>query len=302
MDPSELIGRVLKDTYRIDKIIGKGGMGAVYRASHTRLDRHFAVKVFFAANAEQGDALARFRREARVTSALGHPHIVAVVDTDRTDDDVDFIIMEFLNGEELGARLEHQGRLSLATTATIFEETASALAVAHDTGVIHRDLKPQNIFLCRRDERDDFVKVLDFGISKVLGSQSVRTKTRLVLGSPAYMSAGAAPRPARKPPPSASQPGPVRATASTDTSPVTAEIRPIPLRAVESDAGAAAASPEASMSPPASIGTPPARVRRRRGRKKKKRAARKPGQKQPSSPGPGRPGKDHLGEGIEADW
>ena len=177
----------MKDTYRLDEVIGKGGMGAVYRASHTRLGRNFAVKVF-SASAEAGDARARFRREARVTSALGHPNIVAVVDTDETPDGIDFIIMELLEGEELGDRLEREGRMGLAATASIFEQTASALSTAHGAGVIHRDLKPQNIFLCNRDGRDDFVKVLDFGISKVLGSQSIRTKTRMVLGSPAYMS------------------------------------------------------------------------------------------------------------------
>jgi eukaryotic-like serine/threonine-protein kinase len=192
-DVNGLIGQVLHDTYRIDRLLGEGGMGAVYAASHLRLARRFAIKMLFPAVAEHPEAMARFKREAEVTSALGHPNIVEVIDFYHMPDGTPYLVMELLEGEDLGARLLRTGRLPLDEAASILRQATSGLQAAHQLGIIHRDLKPQNIFLCRRREGGSLVKVVDFGISKVLGSRSSMTKTHALLGTPNYM----APEPRR---------------------------------------------------------------------------------------------------------
>ena len=186
-DKDRFIGRTLQDTYRIKRLLGKGGMGAVYEASHLRLPRCFAVKLLTSEVTEDSEALARFRREAEVTSALGHPHIVEVVDFNTTEDQEPYIVMELLEGEDLAARIKRCGRLGLPEATGIFKQAARALGSAHGRGIIHRDLKPPNIYICTDDEGRDFVKVVDFGISKVLGAQSRLTGTYQVLGTPLYM-------------------------------------------------------------------------------------------------------------------
>jgi len=183
-----LIGKVLQETYRIERSIGSGGMGSVYEASHLRLPKRFAVKMLSHDVVNIPEALARFRQEALVTSALGNPNIVEVFDFNHMEDGTPYIIMELLRGEDLAARLERQGRLPLASMVNIFQQAASALHAAHQKGIIHRDLKPQNVFLCQREEREDYVKIVDFGISKVLGSRHAMTGTHELLGSPSYMS------------------------------------------------------------------------------------------------------------------
>jgi serine/threonine-protein kinase len=181
------IGLVLQGTYRIERPITSGGMGTLYEASHLRLSRRFAVKILSPTMAVHPEALKRFQREADVTSALGHPNILEVVDFNKTEDGIPYIVMELLEGEDLGQRLERVERLSLAEAGGIFSQVASALTAAHAQGIVHRDLKPPNIFLCRRAGRDDFVKVVDFGISKVLGNDVNMTRTNVILGSPAHM-------------------------------------------------------------------------------------------------------------------
>jgi serine/threonine-protein kinase len=182
------IGMLLQETYRLERLLGKGGMGAVYEASHARLDRRFAVKLLVPEAAADKVALARFQREARITSGLGHPHIVEVIDFNLTPDGEPYIVMELLQGESLDARLERRAWLDLAETASIMRQATSALHAAHEKGVVHRDLKPQNIYLCQRGDQDDYVKLLDFGISKVLGSRSIMTHSQALIGSPSYMS------------------------------------------------------------------------------------------------------------------
>ena len=186
--PDALIGKILQGTYRIERNIGSGGMGSVYEASHLRLGKRLAVKVLSPAVANSPEALARFRQEALVTSALGNPNIVEVFDFNHMEDGTPYIVMELLRGEDLGSRLQREGRLPLATVVDIFRQAAAALHAAHQKGIIHRDLKPQNVFLCQREERDDYVKIVDFGISKVLGSRHAMTGTHELLGSPSYMS------------------------------------------------------------------------------------------------------------------
>ena len=185
---SEYEGLVLQDTYRIEHLLGEGGMGAVYQAAHLRVNRRFAVKMLSPSVARNPDALARFKREALVTSSLDHPHILEVMDFNTTPEGVPYIIMELLSGEDLAKRLERVRRLELDQAVSICVQATSALAAAHEHGIIHRDLKPSNIFLCKHADSENYAKVVDFGISKVLGSNSGLTRTRSVMGTPCYMS------------------------------------------------------------------------------------------------------------------
>ena len=180
-------GHLLGGTYRLEREIGRGGMGVVYEASHNRLSRLFAVKVLHPTLESDPELVRRFRREAEITSKLGHPHIVEIVDFDHPDDAPPYIVMELLEGEDLGERLRREGALPLGQGADIARQTCSALHAAHAHGIVHRDLKPRNIYLARRGANSDYVKVLDFGISKVLGAQVEVTIEQLVMGTPGYM-------------------------------------------------------------------------------------------------------------------
>jgi len=182
------LGTVLGESYRLTRLIGTGGMGSIYEAAHTGAGKRVAVKVMAREMVAYPEALARFRREVKVTSALEHPHIVHVVDFGVTPSGVPYLVMEYLEGEDLDRRLERDKRVAIDTAVPIVKQVASALAVAHAEGVVHRDLKPGNVFLTRVPQHDVFVKVVDFGISKVLKSSVTKlTVTRAVFGTPEYM-------------------------------------------------------------------------------------------------------------------
>ena len=183
----QYIGQVLQGTYRIERLLGSGGMGAVYEASHLRLPRRFAVKLLFADLDADPQAGERFFQEAMLTNRLRHPHIVDVVHCSLTDAGEPYIVMELLQGESLRSRLERCERLPLEQAAQILRQVASALQSAHEQGIVHRDLKPGNIFLCDRSPQPDHVKVVDFGIAKILGSAKLRTRTEGFIGTPWYM-------------------------------------------------------------------------------------------------------------------
>jgi len=179
------VGTILNNTYRVERLLGEGGMGAVYEVSHQRIRRRFALKVLRAEISRNAEAVARFRREAEVTSGLGHPGIVEVTDFDVSKDGQHYLVMELLEGESLEQAMERPMRLGVVVE--ILEQVASALQAAHEAGVVHRDLKPQNIMLARRGDQRQ-AKILDFGISKILGVQTDLTRTGVMLGTPFYMS------------------------------------------------------------------------------------------------------------------
>ena len=137
--------------------------------------------------AAQEEGFARFRREAEICSRLGHPNIVEVYDFNRTDEGCAYSVMELLEGDDLGAVLNREGVLSLPRTLALLEPIASALQAAHDAGVVHRDLKPRNLFVSQKAGLE-VVKILDFGISKIIGSVDLTTATESVIGTPLYMS------------------------------------------------------------------------------------------------------------------
>jgi serine/threonine-protein kinase len=178
----------LGGAYRIARLIGRGGMGAVYEAAHLRLPKRFAVKFLQRDLPKDKEAFARFQREAEIASSLGNRHIAEVVDFNTMPDGSPYMIMEYLEGEDLSTRLRTSGRIALDRAADICGQIASGLGAAHKRGIVHRDLKPENIYLCTSDDGMDFVKLLDFGISKIRGAQKTITGDMMMLGTPAYMS------------------------------------------------------------------------------------------------------------------
>ena len=184
VDP--LIGSVIAKRYEVVREIGKGGMGTIYEVRNTRLGRSFALKTL-SSGAQEGEVLARFRREAEIVAKLNHPNILDVVDWDLLEDGSPCMIMEYLRGEDLAMRVREGGPLSWPDFARIADQVLAALSVAHRAGVVHRDLKPQNIFLAADDNGDERVKLLDFGISKLRDSRTFTTTDTKVLGTPAYM-------------------------------------------------------------------------------------------------------------------
>ncbi|MEO5768030.1 MAG: serine/threonine-protein kinase, partial [Polyangia bacterium] len=189
-----LVGATLAGRYQIIRRIGEGGMGAVYEARHTIIGKRIAVKVLLEKFLTKADFVARLLQEARLASAIGHEHIVDVTDFGTTDDGRAFVAMEFLEGESLAQLVMREAPLPVERSLRITRQVASALGAAHAKGIVHRDVKPENVYLIRRGDAD-FVKVVDFGISKAVkqgqGDDAPDyhlTHTGLLLGTPLYMS------------------------------------------------------------------------------------------------------------------
>ena len=187
MPGPDLTGQTLGGTYLVEALIGAGGMGQVYRASNVRLGKLLAVKVLSREQLDGDETVQRFHREAKIATDLGHPHIVDVLDFNETDGGDPYMVMELLAGEDLDALLARTPILPLERAEFIMRQLCSALEAAHRQGIVHRDLKPGNIFICSGREYPDYVKVLDFGISKVLGSSTVKTRAEALVGTPQYM-------------------------------------------------------------------------------------------------------------------
>jgi serine/threonine-protein kinase len=186
-------GDVIDGKYRIVRLIGEGGMGAVYEGENIRIHRTVAIKVLHAGVAENADAVQRFEREAQAAGRIGSEHIVEVLDLGNLPDGDRFMVMEFMDGDSLSARITNRVRLTAQETYPIARQILEGLAAAHGAGIIHRDLKPDNVFLLKsRGGQADFVKLLDFGISKfsALSGESgfSMTRTGAVMGTPYYMS------------------------------------------------------------------------------------------------------------------
>lgn len=180
-------GDLIADTYEVERLIGRGGMGEVWLATHRRLPgKRVAIKILHTSAVGLSDeSVKRFKREAEIASRIGHPNIVEVHDFNFLPDGSPYLVLEFLVGESLASRLRH-GALPLEQTKTIIYQVGSALAATHSHGVVHRDLKPDNIFLIT-SPIGERVKVLDFGISKIQDSQTVQTMESALVGTPQYM-------------------------------------------------------------------------------------------------------------------
>ncbi|GMV17497.1 MAG: hypothetical protein AMXMBFR56_57210 [Polyangiaceae bacterium] len=181
--PGDLVGVVLGGKYRIRQRIAAGGIGTVYSAEHVTLGSHVAIKVLRGAAAEDAAEVARLRREARVQVFVEHPNIVQVLDLDQMPDGSIYVVMELLQGMTLARRVKTVGPLALEEAVEVFSQVCRALDAAHTFGIVHRDMKPGNIFLCD----DGTVKVLDFGMSKLAQAESI-TQQGFTLGTPEYMS------------------------------------------------------------------------------------------------------------------
>jgi eukaryotic-like serine/threonine-protein kinase len=183
----DLVGKVLWGTYKVTKLLGIGGFGSVFEAENVRLGRHFAVKVLSPDLLSDTEVVQRFRREAKIATDLHHPNIVDIIDFNETEGGHLCIVMEFLEGEDLARRIGRLGSLATREVVDIARQVSAALSMAHSRGIVHRDLKPGNIYLCKAADGTTTVKVIDFGISKILGSKSMLTQEAALLGTPHYM-------------------------------------------------------------------------------------------------------------------
>jgi serine/threonine protein kinase len=185
------LGAVVNGKYRVEALVGQGGMGRVYRARHLSLDREVVLKMLHRAYSGDPQIVKRFQREARAASRLDHPNSIAVLDFGEAEDGTLFMVMEYLAGRDLGKVVAEEFPLGDERIVRIGAQVLSALCEAHAKGVIHRDLKPENVMVVARRDNPDFVKVLDFGIAKIVSAgegEPKLTQAGLVCGTPEYMS------------------------------------------------------------------------------------------------------------------
>lgn len=186
MLPDPLIGQVIAGSYSIERHVADGGMGRVYCGRHLRLGHQVAIKVLSAEHSASSESRQRFEREARIAAQLSHPHIVKVYDFDALPDGNYFLAMEWLEGQNIHDLLRRG--LEASQIPELLRQLAAAIDFAHAKGVVHRDLKPDNVFVISGGENKYFVKVLDFGIAKVpQHTHGLATQTGVIMGTPAYM-------------------------------------------------------------------------------------------------------------------
>ncbi len=184
-------GTVVAGKFRIERVLGQGGMGVVFEARHLQLDQRVALKFLLPNALRQTESLARFAREARAAAAIRGEHVARVIDVGTLDTGAPYIVMEFLEGEDLARSVAERGRLSVAQALTFILQACEALVEAHAQGIIHRDLKPSNLFVTSYADGTPCLKILDFGISKLTSGSSSdlnMTDTATVMGTPHYMS------------------------------------------------------------------------------------------------------------------
>ncbi len=188
-----LVGETLGGRYKILGRVGEGGMGIVYEAEHVIIEKRVALKVLRDDFSQKQDVVERFRQEAKSASRIGHEHIVEIYDFGETPSGQSYFVMEYLEGEDLANVLAREGTVSADRAVRIAVQCCKALGAAHAKGIVHRDMKPENIFLVHRDDEPDFVKIVDFGIAKMSdldagGEGRKLTKTGMIFGTPEYMS------------------------------------------------------------------------------------------------------------------
>jgi eukaryotic-like serine/threonine-protein kinase len=190
--PDSRLGSLLQDKYELVRVIGEGGMGRVYEGRHRTTTRRVAVKFVSLKYEANPQILQRFEREARAAGGLEHPSIAAVLDFGSTPEGVNYLVLEYLDGENCQKLLQREGMLPVPRALNIVNQVCDGLAAAHEAGVVHRDLKPANLFVCKRKSSDqpELVKILDFGIAKLhdVGTAGDDTPSGASLGTPQYMS------------------------------------------------------------------------------------------------------------------
>jgi tRNA A-37 threonylcarbamoyl transferase component Bud32 len=188
-----LVGTVLAGRYRIERLLGSGGMGSVYRAEHVLMRKACAVKVLHREMTQVKEVVARFEREAVAAARIEHPNVATATDFGQLENGSFYLVLEFIEGKSLSQQIAASGPLPEERALVITRQIADALAAAHGAGIVHRDLKPDNVMLVAKDGSGDFVKVLDFGIAKVKieeagADQQALTRLNTVMGTPEYMS------------------------------------------------------------------------------------------------------------------
>ncbi|MRG96831.1 serine/threonine-protein kinase [Polyangium spumosum] len=184
-------GDVIADKYRVERVIGKGGMGIVVEAQHTTLPQRVAIKILLPEATKQGDAVERFLREARAAVSIQSEHVARVMDLGTLASGLPYMVMELLTGADLHEVLKERGPLPITEAVDAILQASEAIAEAHVLGIVHRDLKPANIFVTTRPDGSPLVKVLDFGLAKGMKSDSLYTsltQSNVIIGSPFYMS------------------------------------------------------------------------------------------------------------------
>jgi serine/threonine protein kinase len=182
-----LSGTTLDNKYVIDSVLAEGGMAILYRGRHTAMDREVVIKVIHGALAANPSAVERFQRECLLAAKLNHPNIVSVYDVGQIHDNEPYLVMELIRGESLAQKIQKQGPASLSVAAKIMSQTCLGLEEAHNVGIIHRDLKTDNILLQSNFSRPDWVKIVDFGIAHLSQSSKRLTRAGRILGTPEYM-------------------------------------------------------------------------------------------------------------------
>lgn len=191
VETDPFLGRTIEGKYRIEAKLGEGGMGTVYRARHVLMDSLVAIKVLHPTLVSDATSVARFQREAQAAARIRHPNAVAVSDFGVTDDQTNYIVMELFEGKSLRDLLNEKGRLDLDQCSDIARQVCAALDAAHKSGVVHRDVKPENIFIAPQSKGRQLVKVIDFGIAKIIaeGAKAAPlTRQGMIIGSPHYLS------------------------------------------------------------------------------------------------------------------
>lgn len=185
LKPGDMVG----EHYQIDSCIGQGGMGAVFKASHSFIQRTVAIKTLHQNLSGSSDIIERFKVEAQANASVVHQNLVTIYDFGLIQSKLPYIVMEFIDGESLESLLDRQGLVSVDVGKRIFAQVCDALQAVHSKGIVHRDLKPANVMLLKTDSDPHFVKVVDFGIAKILDRDKANlTQTGECLGSPMYMS------------------------------------------------------------------------------------------------------------------
>ena len=194
-EPATLVGQTIGGRYRIERLLGEGGMGAVYEAEHTLMHKRVAVKVLHAEMSLMSEVVTRFEREAMAAAHIEHPNVATATDFGKLDDGSFFLVLEFVEGQSLREAIR-KGPFVASRAVRVARQIASALSRAHGLGIVHRDLKPENVMLVARDGDEDFVKVLDFGIAKVpvgdiapksAAGDKALTQVGMIYGTPEYM-------------------------------------------------------------------------------------------------------------------
>jgi len=183
------VGQVFLGKYRVEQLLGQGGMGVVARCTHLALNEQVALKMLRPDVLQDEEATSRFMREAQAAVKLRSEYVARVTDVGTFENGVPYMVMEYLDGQDLGVVLHEQGKISVQWATELMLQAAEALAEAHSIGIVHRDVKPTNLFVTWRPDGSSLVKVLDFGISKSpMGTDMQLTQTQSLLGTPAYMS------------------------------------------------------------------------------------------------------------------